>query len=68
MSRYLVIKTVDILGDEEFLVIPQPSYEEFRELRNDDTPYWFDNPDSWSGADFLNPEIYANVDVIRVEF
>lgn len=69
MSAYRVIKTVDILGDEEFLVIPEPDWNEIPELDElDETPYWFDSPISWDETDFMNPEIYQSVETIMVRF
>lgn len=66
MSRYRVIKTVDLIGDEEFLVIPEPNYNEYPECP--DTPYWFDSLNSWDANDFDNPEIYQSVEIIMVCF
>lgn len=74
MSRYRVIRTVDILGDEEFLVIPEPSYSELSALDRDfpfpeysAIPFWFDSDISWDASDFTNPEIYQSVETIMVE-
>lgn len=67
MSIYKVIKTVDILGDEEFLVIPEPEWDEYPQS-DDKTPYWFDSDTAWYINDFTNPEIYQSVELIYVQF
>lgn len=67
MTCYRIIRTVDILGDEEFFVIPQPSELEFEQIDRQKLANWADSPDSWDHADFTNAAIYASVEVIYVE-
>jgi hypothetical protein len=67
MTRYRVIKTVDIIGDEEFLVIPEPSWAELDSIDNSDMPFWFDSAIAWDANDFTNIEIYQSVETIIVE-
>lgn len=68
MSAYRIYKTVDILGEEEFLVFPEPDYNFNWEEIPDDMPVWFDSPNGWDWMDFANPEIYQSVEVIVVHF
>lgn len=65
-ADYMVIRTVDLADDEEFLVVPRPSSAELEAL-SDDTPNWDDSPNSWCLEDFLNPAIYKSAEVIYVK-
>lgn len=67
MTKYRIIRTVDILGDEEFLVIPEPSWDFDWDSVPDDMPLWFDSLIAWDASDFTNPEIYQSVETIIVE-
>lgn len=74
MSRYRVIKTVDLAGDEEFLVTPEPMVEEFTNNEAAEifdtppyVPYWFDSELAWGAHDFMNPAIYASVEELIVD-
>lgn len=66
-SSYVVIHTVDVLGDEEWLVIPQPTMSELEAVDSDPAPLWFDSDVAWTVDDFTNPAIYASVDITYVE-
>jgi hypothetical protein len=69
VSRYRVIKTVDLAGDEEFLVTPEPTLGEIEELdlEQPEWPYWFDSDRSWGAWDFNDPAIYASVEEFIVD-
>jgi hypothetical protein len=76
MSKYVVIRTVDILDDEEFLVIPEPSWQELDEADKaypidkygSCVPFWFDSDLGWNWTDFSNTDIYKSVEMIQVSF
>lgn len=70
MSRYRVIHTIDLAGDHEWLVIPEPNYATIVDLDRlcPNVPLWFDSPIAWCAADFSNPDIYVSVSETVVEF
>lgn len=64
LKQRRILKITDILGEVEYLVVPEPDWSEWDKMPDDDH-YWFCHDNALGNPDdFCNPELYQSVELI----